>query len=175
MTDSPDISLTRPRHRNRWLTLIAAFKLGQALLFIAVGVGALRLLHKDVGDLVSQLVDHLRFNPESRFVNFILDKSELIDDRVLRRIGAAVFIYAALDLLEGTGLYLEKVWAEYLTLFITASFLPWEIFEVFSGLTWFRSSLLVVNTLVLLYLLKIVVERVKSRRGSQVQQSNIES
>jgi hypothetical protein len=29
-------------HHNRWLMLIAAFKLGQALLFIAVGVGALR-------------------------------------------------------------------------------------------------------------------------------------
>ena len=53
-----------------------------------------------------------------------------MNDRLLRRIGEVGFIYAALDLVEGTGLYLEKVWAEYLTLAITASFLPWEIFEV---------------------------------------------
>jgi uncharacterized membrane protein (DUF2068 family) len=130
-------------------------------------VGALRLLHKDVGDLVSQWAEHLRFNPESRFVNFILDKSSLIDDRILRRIGAGVFIYAALDLIEGTGLYLEKVWAEYLTLAITASFLPWEIFEVMRRATWIRLALLVVNTLVLFYLLKIVVERGKRRRSSE--------
>jgi uncharacterized membrane protein (DUF2068 family) len=166
MTESPSLSISKPRHHNRWLILIAAFKLSQALLFIAVGVGALRLLHKDVGDLVSRLVDHLRFNPESRFVNFILDKSSLIDDRILRRIGAAVFIYAALDLIEGTGLYLEKVWAEYLTLAITASFLPWEIFEVLRRVTWIRMGLLVVNAMVLLYLLKIVVERGKGRRAS---------
>jgi uncharacterized membrane protein (DUF2068 family) len=166
MTDSDVKSLSKPR-RNRWLTLIAAFKLGQAVLFIAVGVGALRLLHKDVGDLVSQLVDHLRFiNPESRLVEFLLDKSSLIDDHILRRIGAGVFIYAGLDIIEGTGLYLEKIWGEYMTLIITASFLPWEIFEVIRRLTWIRASLLAVNALVFLYLLKIVIERAKHRRGT---------
>ena len=62
MTETMTSPMLKPRHRNRWLTLIAAFKLSQALLFIAVGVGALRLLHKDVGDLVWQLAEHLRFN-----------------------------------------------------------------------------------------------------------------
>jgi uncharacterized membrane protein (DUF2068 family) len=166
MTDSPSQSLTPPKHHNRWLILIAAFKLAQALLFIAVGVGALRLLHKDVGDMLTRFVEHLRFNPESRLVNFILEKSELIDDKILRRIGAVVFIYAALDLVEGTGLYLEKTWAEYLTFIITASFLPWEIFEVFRRLTWVRGGLLVVNTLVFIYLLKIVIERGRHRRNA---------
>jgi len=168
MTETMTSPMLKPRHRNRWLTLIAAFKLSQALLFIAVGVGALRLLHKDVGDLVWQLAEHLRFNPESRFVNFILDKSALIDDHILR-IGAGVFIYAALDIIEGTGLYLEKVWAEYLTLAITASFLPWEIFEVMRRVTWIRLALLVVNTLVFFYLLKIVVERGKQRRDPEAE------
>ena len=157
-------TILRPRH-NRWLILIAAFKLAQALLFIAIGVGALRLLHKDVADLLQRLVDHLRFNPESRFVNFLLDRAAIIDDRILRRIGAVVFVYAGLDLAEGIGLYLEKVWAEYLTLLITASFLPWEIFEVFRRVTWIRSGLLVVNAMVFFYLLKIVAERVKQRRA----------
>jgi len=164
MTDSPTKSLLKPRHRNRWLILIAAFKFSQALLFIAVGVGAFRLLHKDIGDLLTRLVEHLRFNPESRLVNFVLEKSSLVTDRVLRRIGEVGYIYAALDLVEGTGLYLEKVWAEYLTLAITGSFLPWEIFEVLRKITWIRAGLLLVNALVFLYLLKIVVERGKDRR-----------
>jgi uncharacterized membrane protein (DUF2068 family) len=165
MNDSASQTLSKPRRRNRWLILIAAFKLAQALLFIAIGVGALRLLHKDIGDLLAQLADHLRFNPESRFVNFILDRASIIDDRLLRRIGAAVFIYAGLDLIEGTGLYLEKVWAEYLTLAITGSFLPWEIFEVLRRVTWIRSGLLLANALVFLYLLKVVTDRGRERRG----------
>jgi uncharacterized membrane protein (DUF2068 family) len=159
MIDSPSKrSTTRSRH-NQWLILIAIFKLGQALLFIAIGVGALRLLHKDVGDFVERLANHLRFNPESRFVEFILEKSSLVDDRLLRRISAAVFCYAALDMMEGIGLYLEKVWAEYFTVAITASFLPLEIFEVSRRLTWPRVSLLVVNALVLVYLAKLIWER----------------
>jgi uncharacterized membrane protein (DUF2068 family) len=164
MTESPAKAVARPRHRNRWLILIAAFKLSQALMFIAVGVGAFRLLHKDIGDLLTRLVEHMRFNPESRLVNFVLDKSSLVTDRLLRRIGEVGFVYAALDLIEGTGLYLEKVWAEYLTLAITGSFLPWEIFEVLRRVTWIRAGLLVVNALVFFYLLKIVVERGKDRR-----------
>jgi uncharacterized membrane protein (DUF2068 family) len=167
MTDSPSHSFSKPKRHNQWLILIAAFKLAQALLFVVIGVGALRLLHKDIGDWLTAVAEHLRFNPESRFINFVLDKASLIDDRLLRRIGAAVFIYAGLDLTEGIGLYLEKAWAEYLTLAITASFLPWEIFEVCRRLTLVRIGLLGVNALVFFYLLKVVVARGKSARGSR--------
>jgi uncharacterized membrane protein (DUF2068 family) len=148
------------RH-NRWLLLIAAYKVLQALLFAAIGVGALHLLHKDAGDMFAQLADRLRFNPESRFVNFILDKVSLLDDPLLRRIGFVALSYAALGILEGVGLYLERAWGEYLTLGITASFLPWEIFEVVRRVTWFRSGLLVANLLVFSYLLALVAERGK--------------
>ena len=151
MTDPAAQSISKPHNHNRWLILIAAFKLAQALLFVAIGVGALRLLHKDVGDELARLVDHLRFNPESRFVNFVLEKATLLDDRLLRRIGAVVFIYAGLDLIEGIGLYLEKTWAEYLTLAITGSFLPWEIFEVYRKVTPTRVGLLAVNAMVFFY------------------------
>ena len=149
----------KPKRHNSWLILIAAFKLAQALLFVAIGVGAFQLLHKDVGDVLQGLAEHMRFNPESKFVNFVLDNASVLNDRLLRRIGAVVFIYAALDLVEGIGLYLEKTWAEYLTLFITASFLPFEIFEIVRKTTPIRIGLLTVNTLVLLYLLKLVLGR----------------
>lgn len=155
-----------PRRRhNTLLILIAALKLAQALLFAAVGVGAFRLLHKDVGDVLQGFVDHLRFNTEPRFVNFLLEKADIIDDRMLRRIGAVVFIYAGLDLLEGIGLYLEKAWGEYLTLLITGSFLPWEIFEVYRRFTPIRVGLLVVNALVFIYLFKLVISRQRPENG----------
>jgi uncharacterized membrane protein (DUF2068 family) len=166
MNDSPIQLDTPPRHHNRWLILIAAFKVAQALLFAAVGVGVLRLLHKNVGDELQRFVDHLNFNTEPRFVNFLLEKADIIDDYILRRIGAAVFIYAGLDLVEGIGLYFEKTWAEYLTLVVTASFLPWELFEVFGRITPIRVSLLTVNALVFVYLLKLVLARGRQRRSS---------
>jgi uncharacterized membrane protein (DUF2068 family) len=163
MTNSP--SQNPSKRHDTGLMLIAAYKLIQALLFAAVGVGAVRLMHKDVGDVLSRLVDHLRFNPESRLVNFILDKASLVNDPLLRRIGAAAFSYAGLGILEGTGLYLEKRWGEYLTLLITASFLPWEIFEVMRRVTWFRAGLLTANVLVFLYLLLLVAKRNRGKKA----------
>jgi uncharacterized membrane protein (DUF2068 family) len=161
MTDSPSrLSPLHKRH-NTGLILISAFKLGHALLFIAMGVGAFHLLHKDIGDMLEKLAYHLRFNPESRLINFLLVKSSILDERLLKRIVEVFFIYAGLDLVEGIGLYLEKTWAEYLTLTITASFLPWEVFEIFRKLTLIRVGLLAVNVLVFLYLLNLVTSRAK--------------
>lgn len=112
--------------------------------------------------MMLQVASALRFNPESRFVNFVLDRASVVDDHLLRRIGVVAFCYAGLSLAEGIGLYLEKTWGELLTLVITASFLPWEVFEVFKRVTWIRIALLMVNVLVFLYLLKVVAQR-KSR------------
>ena len=159
MIETPSARKTGRSSHNKFLLLIAAYKGLQALLFIAVGVGAFRLLHKDIDDVLTQVASALRFNPESRFVNFLLDKATLINDPVLRRIGAVAFSYAGLSLAEGIGLYLEKAWGEILTLAITASFLPWEVFEIFRRLTWVRVGLLVINILVFLYLLKVVGSR----------------
>lgn len=154
--------VARGRRHNKGLLLIAIYKLLQALLFVGIGVGVLRLLHKDIDDILAQVATALRFNPESRFVNFVLEKASLINDPLLKRIGAAAFCYAAVGMVEGIGLYLERVWAEYLTLFITASFLPWEIFEVFRKVTLARVGLLAANVVIFHYLFRLVSQRGKA-------------
>ncbi len=150
-----------PRHKlkNRWLELIAAYKILQAMLLIAVGVGALRLVHKDVADLLMDIVRALHRNPEGRFVSFLLDKAALVNDHLLRRFSLFVFAYAALGMLEGVGLLLEKAWAEYLTAIITASFLPFEVIELSHRVTPIKISFLVVNLAVLGYLVFHLMRR----------------
>jgi uncharacterized membrane protein (DUF2068 family) len=162
---SPSRSLTRSagQRHNRLLLLIAVYKFFHALVFIAVGIGAHRLLHKDIADQIETLARHLRFNPESRLVNFILEKATLVNGRVLDRISFVAFCYSAVTLVEGLGLYLEKAWGEFLTLAITASFLPWEMYEIYRRLTWIRVGLLTINILVFLYLLKLVMDRARHR------------
>ncbi len=156
MTDSPTQD---KKKRNKWLLLIASYKTLQAILFALIGLGARHMLHKDVGDELALLVDHLRFNPESRLINFLIDKASLVSDPILTRIGILAFAYSGISYVEGIGLYFERVWAEYLTLIITASFLPWEILEIFRRQTWFRFSLLALNLLVFWYLLQLIISR----------------
>ena len=158
-------SKNKPRKRHRaGLVMVAVYKLAGALLFAAVGFGALHLVGKDVEDVITDLAAALRFNPESKLVNFVLDRVSLLDDPMLRRIGLAAYCYAGLGILEGIGLFLEKAWGEYLTLIITASFLPLEIIEIMRRLTWIRVVLFAANVLVLLYLAWVVIERGALRR-----------
>jgi len=141
--------------------MIAFLKFAQASVFILIGLGAHRLLHKDIADEIEIFAHHLRFNPESKLVNFILDRASLVNDPLLWRIGFAAFGYSALCIAEGLGLYLEKAWGELLTLAITAAFLPLEIFEIFRRVTWIRVGLFTINLLVFLYLLKLVTEKAR--------------
>lgn len=152
-----------PHHHNRWLVVIGVLKLLKAVLFVLVGIGAVRLLHKDVVDLFSRLLAELNFDPESRFVNMVLDKVALLNDHRLRMISTAIFSYATVDVVEGIGLLMEKTWAEYLTIIVTASFLPWEMFEVFHHVTWIKLALFIGNAAVVVYLIYDVRKRLRSR------------
>jgi uncharacterized membrane protein (DUF2068 family) len=155
------------RHHNQWLILIGSLKLLKAILFFLIGVGALRLLHKDLVDVLTRAAVDMRFDPESHFVNMLLEKVSLLNDHRLKQISMAVFCYAGLDIAEGIGLILEKAWAEYLTLILTASFLPWELFEIFRHVTGFKIALILLNLLVLIYLVFHVQSRARERQRYQ--------
>jgi hypothetical protein len=59
----------------RLLRLIALFKLVKAALLIAVGVGALKLLHSNVAGAVEHWVELIRFDPSNHYVHITLEKA----------------------------------------------------------------------------------------------------
>ncbi len=66
---------------------------------------------------------------------------------------SAAFAYAGLFLIEGIGLWLKKLWAEWLTAIMTSLLIPVEMYEVFERQSWERITLLVLNTLIAAYLI----------------------
>lgn len=143
----------KARHHDSGLLTIGLFKLVEAAFFLLVGVGAFHYLHHDLGDAAQNLMDRLRIDPYGRLVSWVMDHIDEITSRRLRQIGFATFFYAGLRVTEGVGLVYEKVWAEYLTIGVTISFLPWELYEILRHPDWVRVCLLVTNLLVLAYLL----------------------
>jgi uncharacterized membrane protein (DUF2068 family) len=139
-------------HRDRGLLLIGVFKLCKSIFFFLVGIGAIHLLHKDLGDVAMRLAQALHFDPEGKVVSFLIVKADLVNPLRLREAGFGAFAYSALSLTEGIGLMLEKVWAEYLTLCLTISFLPWELYELAREPDLMRLSLLLANLAVLAYI-----------------------
>ncbi|MGC8548269.1 MAG: DUF2127 domain-containing protein [Acidobacteriaceae bacterium] len=163
-----DVSLGAERHaeehHDKWLVLIGVLKVLKGLGLVLLGVGALRLLHRDLVSFLNHwIVVVLRFDPESHMVNFILTKAALVNTRELRMLSLGIFVYASLELIEGTGLVLEKVWAEYVTLVFTAAFLPWEFYELLLHFSLFKVGLVTANLLIVLYLLWLVQAQARRR------------
>jgi len=147
------------------LRLIAVFKLVKGLLLLAVGVGALKLLHKDVGEVALRWVNVLRVDPDNRFIHKLLVKLWFVDDRTLERVSAGTFIYAGLLLTEGTGLWLAKPWAKYLTIVLTASLLPLEVYELVKHFSWTKVLVIAVNVAVVWYLVARLRSELREKAG----------
>ena len=91
--------------------MIALFKLVKAALLIAVGVGALKLIHKDVAGAVEHWVELLRLDPNNHYIDTALEKASNLTPDKIKQLGLGSMIYAGLFLTEGIGLWLEKNWA----------------------------------------------------------------
>lgn len=143
---------TKDKSHARGLLAIGLFKLAKSLFFFALGMGALHLVHKNLGDVLLRIEMILHFDTEGTFASMLQDKVDLISGHQLRQVSFASIAYSIIALTEGIGLLMEKTWAEYLTLILTACALPWEIFEIIRKPTSIRFGLLGINLVVLAYL-----------------------
>jgi uncharacterized membrane protein (DUF2068 family) len=145
----------------RLIRLIAWFKLLNAVLLIAVGVGVLKLLHTDVTSVLEQWARRLGLGPGSRFVGRVILNAATVTPNRIKDLGVGSFIYAGLFLTEGIGLWFMKRWAEWLTVIVTSSLVPVETYEIYRHPTAIKVLLLVLNLVVVGFLLY----RLRGRRS----------
>jgi uncharacterized membrane protein (DUF2068 family) len=155
--------ITRAASTPRVLRLIAAFKLFKGLVLFAVGIGAIRLLHKDVALEVERWADIFRVDPHNHYINRLLDRISMLNDRKLKEVSVGTFFYSALLFTEGIGLLLGKRWAEFFTIIVTGSFIPLEVFELTQRVSMAKLVVLLLNVLVVVYLLIEVRRNHKNR------------
>ena len=141
------------QENDRTLRLIAFFKLAKGLVLLLLAVGTLRLLHKDVAEVLQRWLDMLRIDPGNKYAASLLSRAGLLDDKKLEVVSALTFGYAAIFLTEGVGLFLQKRWAEWLTVFATGSFIPLEVYEIFKHVSAVKIVLLVGNVAIVWYLI----------------------
>src|SRR5579859_5920261 len=117
--------------KHQGLRFIAFIKLLKATGFILVGLGLLRLLHKDVDEqVVYWLRFYLHVGPEQPLAQWVLNQMAYLDDRKIIYFSATSFISSILLTVEGIGLYYEKRWAEWMTVILTSSFIPVELYNI---------------------------------------------
>ena len=156
--------MAQRKHHDIGFMIIAVLKIVKGLLLLLVGVGALSLIHKDTAETFTHWANALQVNVHSRVVQRWLVEIGLAQKRDLALIVTVSLVYSVLLLTEGTGLLMEKLWAEYMTVAITTSFIPVEIYELARRTTPSRIILLVVNLIVVAYL----VMRLSQRKAETV-------
>ena len=145
------------------LRLIAIFKLVKTLALIAVGVGALRLTHtNNAADAITQLAGKFGFNPGAYYLDHALGRVANLPPKDFRELGIGSFVYAALFLTEGVGLWFAKRWGEWFTAIITGSLVPLEIFEIHRHPTITKVIVLLLNVVIVAYL----VVRIRREQSS---------
>jgi uncharacterized membrane protein (DUF2068 family) len=131
-------------------------------LLIALGIGLFKLLDKDVGDVFEHWCEALRLDPGSHFVNLALEKATRVNPAQVKKLGLGSFFYAGLFLAEGTGLWLRKRWGEWLTVIITSSLVPIELYEVYRHSSYVKLGVLALNVAIVIYL----IYHIRSQRSA---------
>lgn len=155
-----------PSHRVGVL-LIGAFKLLKGLLLLVIGFGALSLIHENVVSEVTHWANVLGVDPDNHFVHKLIQKLWTVDEKKLVEISAGTFFYATVMLTEGVGLLQRKRWAEYFTIFATASFIPLEVYELVKHFSVTKIAVVLVNGLIVWYLILRVREPVSESRKKE--------
>jgi uncharacterized membrane protein (DUF2068 family) len=137
---------------NMLIRLIACFKLLKSALLIAVGMGAFHLLHRDLAVVMEHWVTLLGVDPGNRHVARALQKVAVLTPDKLKSFGVVSFIYAGLFLTEGIGLWLMKRWAEWFSVIMTTSLIPFEVYEIYRHPSAIKVLVLLLNIAVVGYL-----------------------
>jgi uncharacterized membrane protein (DUF2068 family) len=103
--------------------------------------------------LLKPFADQIGWNIKDSGIVSFLAKLFSTSPHTLYLISIALLGYGILQIVEGTGLWYQKRWAEYLAVVATSAFIPLEIFELTHKITVLRAGALVLNLAAVLWLL----------------------
>lgn len=110
-------------------------------------------MHQDIGMRMDHLVRAMRLDPGNRYVERVLERVANLTPDQVKKLGLAGLFYAALFLVEGTGLWMKKRWGEWATVVITGTLVPVELYEIYRHPSVVKVLLLIINGAVIGYLI----------------------
>jgi uncharacterized membrane protein (DUF2068 family) len=136
------------------LRLIIIEKAVLSLLAVALSAGVLSLMNRDLEVIVLDMGRLLNLQSDNRFLLIMVENVMNTTNSTLIGVSVIGFVYASLNTVEAYGLARRYRWAEYLTVFATGIFIPFELYEVVTYPTFLRFSALIINVLIVVFLAK---------------------
>lgn len=155
------------RHRcnqRRLLRAVATVEFFKGIFVALMGFCAIALVHKDAWVIAESLLALFHINTDRRLAQMFLDFADNITDARLWAAARIAFVYSGLRFAEGYGLWNERTWAEWVAFVSGTLLLPFEVRELFRGVTLVRCGLLVGNLAIVLYMLYVILENRRERK-----------
>jgi uncharacterized membrane protein (DUF2068 family) len=146
----------------------------RAILFAGLAIGVWRfsvsrLTVEEAYDrelpAVRTLLRQLGWNVNHSKLLGLIQHAFTLDSHTLALLAMGAAGYAALEVIEGTGLWLLKRWGEYFAMVATSVFLPYEIYDLTAKVTVLRLGAFLVNVALVLYL--VLAKRLFGARGGK--------
>ena len=139
------------RH-DRLVSAIGVFKLVKAAVLAPLGVAMLMGLPAEIARSAVHSVRWTGALSGHMAVRAAVSRLLALNHRDLREIGVACLAYAAVFMAEGVGLLRGRRWAEWLTVVVTGSFIPFEVWELMRRPGAAKLVALAVNAAIVVYL-----------------------
>ena len=156
-----------PHPRFNVLRTIAVYKLAKVLLLLALAYGEARLSDASLTARLLTWASARPFGLEHKVVTQLLEWFSGLSDSRVQALRMVTLAYAAVFATEGIGLWMQKHWAEWLTVIVTASLIPLEIWELLEKPNFGKAAVLVANTAIVAYLVWHVRSRGKHRESAR--------
>jgi uncharacterized membrane protein (DUF2068 family) len=158
-----------PQRSRRIIRLIAAERFLRGLVLLAAGAYLLTHQHSDFGRIADHAARAVELDPRRPFIHHLIEKLHHLHASTLVITGIAALGYGALELVEGTGLWLDQLWAEYLTVIATSLLIPLEVFELIRNPSMLKAAGIVVNIAIVAYLGYALRRRLRAERAARLE------
>ncbi len=144
------------------LRAVALFEAAKGILTVLAGFGLLTLLHRDVEAMAATLIRTLHLHPEGHYPALFLKYAEEVTDARVWGIFLVGILYALVRFTEAYGLWHERPWAEWFGALAGGIYIPFELYELYLGVSFTKVAALVINVLVVLVIAINIQRRLKS-------------
>src|SRR5271165_2720385 len=142
-----------PAPRFNVLRTIALYKLVKVLLLLAIAYGEVRLSDASLTAKMLVWASERPNGLEHDVVTYLLQWFSGLSDARIHALRVVTLSYAAVFAVEGVGLWMRRRWAEWLTVVITASLIPLEIWELLHRPSLGKAWVIAANAVIVGYLI----------------------
>lgn len=146
------------------LRTIAAFEAAKGVFALAAGFGLLGLLPHALQAPAHQIAGRLHLNAAKAAPRIFLQLADNLADGRLWLIALLAFAYSVARLVEAYGLWRARRWAEWLAVLSGGIYIPFELYELWLGISAIKLGALIANLAVVGYMLRALQRRAQARR-----------